>query len=110
MGVTITQKKEQTIKELFIGKCWEYLNDNFFKFKETNKIKIALELCKKDIPTELKGELKNGLGDRLIIIKETNGNQTKEVSGRLSIQPSEVPGAGSGSGDGQDDDAPGQDS
>ena len=48
--------------------------------------------------------------ERLIIIKETNGNQTKEVSGRLSIQPSEVPGAGSGSGDGQDDDAPGQDS
>lgn len=47
--------KEKTIKELFVGHCWSYLNDNFHKFTETNKIKIALELCKKDIPQEMKG-------------------------------------------------------
>ena len=46
-----TTTYEKTIKELFVGKCWEYLDNNFHKFNETNKIKIALEVCKKDIPT-----------------------------------------------------------
>ena len=53
MNTTTSEKK---IKELFIGKCWEYLDDNFHKFSETNKIKIALELCKKDLPQEITGE------------------------------------------------------
>jgi len=53
-----TTKSEKTIKELFIGNCWEYLRDNFHKFNETNKIKIALELCKKDLPTQVIGEVK----------------------------------------------------
>ena len=50
-------KSEKTIKELFVGKCWSYLNDNFHKFSEPNKIKIALELCKKNIPQELEGNI-----------------------------------------------------
>jgi len=49
---------EQSIKQLFIGKCWSYLDNNFHKFSEGNKIKIALELCKKDIPQVMEGELK----------------------------------------------------
>ena len=53
-----TDRSEKTIKQLFVGKCWEYLNDNFHKFTPTNQIKIALELCKKDLPTQLQGELK----------------------------------------------------
>ena len=55
-----TTKYEKTIKELFVGKCWEYLNENFHKFTDTNKIKIALELCKKDMPQEVSGmDMKN---------------------------------------------------
>ena len=50
-----TSRTEKTIKELFIGNCWEYLYQNFHKFSETNRIKIALELCKKDIPQEVVG-------------------------------------------------------
>lgn len=50
-----TTTSEKTVKELFVGKCWDYLHDNFHKFSETNKIKIALELCKKDIPQEING-------------------------------------------------------
>lgn len=53
-----TTKREKSIKELFIGQCWSYLNDNFHKFNERNKIKIALELCKKDIPQVMEGEVK----------------------------------------------------
>ena len=50
-----TTEREKTIKELFVGECWGYLRKNFSKFNQTNKIKIALELCKKDIPQEVKG-------------------------------------------------------
>ncbi len=50
-------KSEKTIKELFVGNCWSYLHDNFHKFNETNKIKIALELCKKSLPTVMEGGL-----------------------------------------------------
>lgn len=36
-----------------LSKSWKYLADNFHKFDEDKKIKIALELCKKNIPTVL---------------------------------------------------------
>ena len=48
-------EQERTIKELFLHTCWEYLRDNFHKFNETNKIKIALTLAQKDLPQEIKG-------------------------------------------------------
>lgn len=48
-------RTEKTIKELFTKTCWEYLRDNFHKFSETNKIKIALTLAQKDMPQEMKG-------------------------------------------------------
>jgi hypothetical protein len=50
-----TDRSEKTIKEIFVGKCWQYLHDNFHKFNQTNQIKIALELCKKNIPQEVEG-------------------------------------------------------
>ncbi len=78
-------KGEKTIKELFVGNCWSYLHDNFHKFNETNKIKIALELCKKDQPTKVEGALnvtmmpevkvdgkplELNIGDRLVNLQE----------------------------------------
>lgn len=56
----ILEKGEKGIKELFIGKCWQYLHDNFHKFTPTNQIKVALEITKKSMPTQLEhgGELK----------------------------------------------------
>lgn len=51
-------QREKSIKELFIGNCWKYLHDNFHKFNQANQIKVALELCKKDIPQEHTGEIK----------------------------------------------------
>lgn len=62
-----TPTSEKSIKELFIGSCWTYLHDNFHKFNEANKIKIALELCKKDLPTQLEG---NGIETKIIIIRD----------------------------------------
>ena len=51
-------KGSKTIKELVIANSWQYLYENFHKFNQTNKIKIALELCKKDLPTQIEGEVK----------------------------------------------------
>ena len=43
-------KKEQLVKEILLGKCWSFFNDNFHKFSNNNKIKIGLALCCKDFP------------------------------------------------------------
>jgi hypothetical protein len=76
-----TTNVEKRAKIELLQKTWNYLNDNFHKFSETNKIKIALALNLRDMPTQLEGEVK-GDGTKVVIIKETNGNQNTE--GRLS--------------------------
>lgn len=48
---------EKSVKKLFVGKCWQYLYENFHKFSEVNRIKIALKLCEKDMPQQLEGNL-----------------------------------------------------
>lgn len=68
-----TTKQEKTIKELFIGECWEYLRNNFHKFNQTNKIKIALELSKKSIPQEIEGNFKHAVTEMPAIQKEFPG-------------------------------------
>lgn len=49
----ITQE-ERKIKREVLGKCWKYIRDNFHKFNDDKKLKVALDLMKKDIPTETK--------------------------------------------------------
>jgi len=44
-------KQGKATKELVVGKCWEFFNDNFHKFSQANKIKIGLALCTRDMPT-----------------------------------------------------------
>ena len=58
---------EKPVKTLFIGKCWTYLNDNFHKFSQTNQIKIALDLCKKDVPQELTGSFQVTKMDNILL-------------------------------------------
>ena len=50
-------KQELNVRELFIDKCWSYLNDNFHKFTQPNQIKIALALAQKNIPQEHTGSV-----------------------------------------------------
>lgn len=54
MNTTNEQKKS---KRELLEKGWTYLNDNFHKFTEENRIKIALALCTKDMPTQLSGSM-----------------------------------------------------
>jgi hypothetical protein len=46
-----TTKEEKDAKADLIDKCAVYLNDNFHKFSQTNKIKISLEIFKRNMPS-----------------------------------------------------------
>ena len=46
------------VREEVLKKCWDYLNINFSKFSESNKIRIALELGKKGMPTQIEADIK----------------------------------------------------
>ncbi len=83
-----TTKHEKSIKQLFIGECWEYLRKNFRKFNQTNQIKIALELCKKDVPVQIEG----GIAQTKIIIIRPNESKSENVAGQVCIQPEAVSG------------------
>ena len=52
-----TRWDEKAAREDLIHKCYTYLRDNFHKFNDTNKLKVALELVKKSIPTNIEGEM-----------------------------------------------------
>lgn len=75
--------EERTAKAELIDKCAVYLNENFHKFSQTNKIKIALEIFKRNMPTQLEGQLDTGT--KVVIIHPTkedvgNTSQTEAVS------------------------------
>jgi hypothetical protein len=52
---TTKEEKEATLE--LVEKCRVYLNDNFHKFTEANKIKISLAIISKAMPTKLEGAL-----------------------------------------------------
>lgn len=83
MNRTNHSKQERSVKELFIGKCWNFLSNNFHKFSQENKIKIALELCKKDIPQEFNGTMTGPAPIVVVIPKE----RQEEYANRLKNIP-----------------------
>ncbi len=44
------KQEEQEVRERLVNKCFTYLDDNFHKFKEARKIRIAIDIIKKAIP------------------------------------------------------------
>ena len=73
---------QRSKRDLLINKSWSYLYDNFHKFSQDNKIKISLELAKKNIPTELIGNPKTETKIIFITSKDRIGseNRVKELS------------------------------
>jgi hypothetical protein len=65
--ITLAEKSK---RNLLIGKSWGYLCDNFHKFTEDNRIRIALEVCKKNMPTILEGELNQKITQMGMIEKD----------------------------------------
>ena len=49
--MTTTNEEKAATKEL-VEMCRVYLRDNFHKFNEANKIKIAMALVQKAMPTQ----------------------------------------------------------
>lgn len=49
---------EQRIKKIFVSQCWSYLHDNFYKFNEDNKVRIAMEIVKRNIPQQIEGSFR----------------------------------------------------
>ena len=90
-----THEEKKATQEL-LHKTRIYLLDNFHKFSEFNKIKIALALILKAMPTTIEG-IEQGAGEtRIVIIRpdktdlnKTDDGQTdntKAIPGQVSIQ------------------------
>jgi hypothetical protein len=58
---------EIRVKSAVIENCWQYVFENFHKFNENNKIKVALAIIAKDLPTKVEGDLKGST--QLVIIR-----------------------------------------
>ena len=65
--ITLAEKSK---RNMLIGKTWEYLCDNFHKFNEDNRIRIALEIAKKNMPTIIEGEMHNKITQMPMIQKD----------------------------------------
>jgi len=76
-------KENQVATNQLIGKCAVYLNDNFHKFSQANKIKIALDILKKSMPTELSGEVKTGQTLVLVIPQERSEEYGNRLNGAI---------------------------
>lgn len=75
--ITLEEKKK---RNSLIGKSWEYLCDNFHKFSQDNRIRIALEITKKNMPTVIEG------GDRRIVYVINNGNTKRCEDNRVNLR------------------------
>ena len=86
MAKKINRSKEQQRKrDKLLDKSYTYLSDNFHKFLTFNKIKIALELVKKDIGDKVKhsGSMMFE-GDLLAAHTKKFGEHAKAVDGGLA--------------------------
>ena len=76
-----------SMRTALVNRSWQYLFENFHKFNEFNKIKVALEIIKRDMPTKLEGAVG---GDTKIFVvrdkKEIVGNPAQALSRPLPIQ------------------------
>jgi len=74
-----TTKKQDAVNELF-NKGAIYLNDNFHRFSQVNKIKIALELVKKKMPSSFEGEVTHSVMFENFVSKSTPDRINKFIN------------------------------
>jgi hypothetical protein len=88
VGASIKAKQEQLYKM-----CHEYLIENFYKFSEANKIKIALVLSSKMAPQQIEGSYSVTKLDKIKINdKELEFNIGSRI-GQLTEHTSQAPSA-----------------
>lgn len=71
--------------------CHDYLIDNFHKFSEANKLKVALVLASKMAPSNQLDGAQTNNQKVVVYVTESNGTQSQGKEGRLSTQVSVVP-------------------
>lgn len=47
--------QEYTVRQRVLEKLWVYVDDNFHKFTDANKLKIVVALCAKSMPQIIEG-------------------------------------------------------
>jgi len=72
------------VKQRVIENCWNYVDMNFGKFTEANKIKVALAIMTKDMPTQLSGEVMKQ------IINITSNGKSEGLLNRLESKSEEL--------------------
>lgn len=53
------------VRERVIGKLWDYLDDNFHKLTDANKLKVIVAICGKTIPQEVVG-----MNQQVVVVNE----------------------------------------
>ncbi len=47
--------QEHTVRQRVLEKLWGYVDENFHKFTDANKLKIVVALCAKSMPQIIEG-------------------------------------------------------
>lgn len=76
MSTPLHAHEDRIATQQLVDMSKKYLHDNFHKFSDTNKIKIALALITKSMPTQLEGEVTS----KIVMEKVTVGNRVMEYS------------------------------
>lgn len=85
--VGLTKREALTFEDLF-RKSYTYLNDNFHKFEQRNKIQVALAVCKMAVPQKL--EHSGGMTLEMPTIQVVTGEVPKTMEYNIgSTYPSQ---------------------
>ena len=74
------------VKSQVIQNCWDYVYNNFHKFKDDHKLKVVLAIISKDMPTKVEGDVKGPTQIVVVRSKEEIANQTQEVPRQVPVQ------------------------
>lgn len=55
MGIGQITAQQETVRQKVLSKLWEYVDQNFHKFSEPNKLKVVVALCAKSMPQVIEG-------------------------------------------------------
>ena len=74
-STTETGQEANAVRVRVIRKMWQYIDENFHKFSDNNKVKVSLALAQKDMPTQLDGKVSETI---INIIKAQTEEKPKE--------------------------------
>lgn len=55
MSVNQITAQQETVRQKVLTKLWDYVDENFHKFTDANKIKIVVSLCSRSMPQIIEG-------------------------------------------------------